>query len=194
MLRSASAATAHAKRPHSQASAGTVRRALDTPGELLREDLAAPMERRLGHSFRDVRVHSDAMAATSARALGADAYTIGHDIVFGAGQYQPATPAGQETLAHELSHVVQQRGSSPVAGGMLTVDASATAEDEARRVAAQTRAATGDGIQPVSIGVGSAGTHGTGHQRRRPLARHQQLRRRSLRSRPPSLPDSVTRH
>jgi len=67
------------------------------------------MEARLGHSFADVRVHSDPGAAGQARTLGARAFAIGRDVVFGARQFAPGTPAGQALLAHELTHVVQQR-------------------------------------------------------------------------------------
>jgi hypothetical protein len=60
-----------------------------------------------GRDFGQVRVHTDGQAAESARALKAKAYTLGPDIVFSAGRYSPATPAGQRLLAHELAHVVQ---------------------------------------------------------------------------------------
>lgn len=68
------------------------------------------MEPRLGHDFSQVRVHADAEAASAARAVQARAYTRGHDIVFGAGEYAPGTAAGMRLLAHELVHVVQQSG------------------------------------------------------------------------------------
>ena len=63
---------------------------------------------RFGHDFANVRVHADTAAAESARALNALAYTVGRDVVFGAGQYAPGTRAGKQLLAHELTHVVQQ--------------------------------------------------------------------------------------
>ena len=66
------------------------------------------MEPRFGHDFSQVRVHRDAQAAASARAVNALAYTVGRNLVFGAGQYSPATDAGQSLMAHELTHVVQQ--------------------------------------------------------------------------------------
>ena len=69
-------------------------------------------EPRFGYAFDQVQVHADARAATSARAVNAQAYTVGHDIVFGAGQYAPDTRAGKTLLAHELAHVVQQGGAS----------------------------------------------------------------------------------
>lgn len=62
------------------------------------------------YDFSEVRVHTDAKAAESARAVNALAYTVGRDMVFGAGQYQPGTSGGNRLLAHELTHVVQQSG------------------------------------------------------------------------------------
>lgn len=79
-------------------------------GRPLAPTVRRAMETRLGHSFADVRVHSDASAAGEARALGARAFAIGRDVVFGARQFAPTTQAGQALLAHELAHVVQQRG------------------------------------------------------------------------------------
>jgi hypothetical protein len=64
--------------------------------------------------FSHVRLHTDSAAAESARIVHARAYTVGQDVVFGAGQYAPATSAGQRLLAHELGHVVQQRNGAPV--------------------------------------------------------------------------------
>jgi Domain of unknown function (DUF4157)/Contact-dependent growth inhibition CdiA C-terminal domain len=61
------------------------------------------------HLFDDVRIHVDPVAASSAAALSAYAYTVGSHIVFGQGQYAPTTQAGRRILAHELAHVVQQR-------------------------------------------------------------------------------------
>ncbi|MEO5558131.1 MAG: DUF4157 domain-containing protein [Dokdonella sp.] len=67
------------------------------------------MERRFDRDFSGVRVHTDSSAADSAERIQAHAYTFGNDIVFGAGRYSPDTSAGQRLLAHELTHVVQQR-------------------------------------------------------------------------------------
>lgn len=61
--------------------------------------------------FSRVRIHADAQAAASARAVNAQAYTVGHDIVFDAGRYAPHSRQGQRLLAHELTHVAQQTGS-----------------------------------------------------------------------------------
>jgi len=73
------------------------------------------MEQALDADLSTVRVHTDGAAAASARSVQAHAYTVGEDVVFGSGRYQPDTPDGQRMLAHELTHVVQQR-SGPVAG------------------------------------------------------------------------------
>ncbi len=70
------------------------------------------MESRFGHDFSGVRIHTDAQAAESARALNALAYTVGRDIVFDAGRYSPRTSDGQKLIAHELAHVVQQEHGS----------------------------------------------------------------------------------
>jgi Domain of unknown function (DUF4157) len=67
-------------------------------------------ESRFGQNFGDVRVHTDAAAAHSARSVDALAYTKGRDIVFGEGQYAPGSARGDRLLAHELTHVAQQRG------------------------------------------------------------------------------------
>ncbi|MGH4027244.1 MAG: DUF4157 domain-containing protein [Pseudonocardiaceae bacterium] len=64
----------------------------------------------LGHSFANVRVHTDAEAGRAARALGARAFTHGSDVAFAPGEYAPATESGRRLLAHELVHVVQQSG------------------------------------------------------------------------------------
>lgn len=66
------------------------------------------MEPRFGHDFGNVRVHDDASAAASARAVNAVAYTHGSDIVFDAGRYAPDTADGKHLLAHELAHTIQQ--------------------------------------------------------------------------------------
>jgi hypothetical protein len=75
----------------------------------------ADMESRFGHDFGDVRVHTDDAAHRSARSVNALAYTVGPNIVFQRDRYDPASDTGRRMLAHELTHVVQQRG-GPVDG------------------------------------------------------------------------------
>jgi len=81
-------------------------------GQPLADSERAFFEPRFGRDFSAVRLHTDEKAAESALALNALAYTIGSDVVFGANQYSPTTSAGRNLLAHELAHVVQQRGPS----------------------------------------------------------------------------------
>jgi len=74
------------------------------------------MEPRFGHDFGDVRVHTDSHAAESTQAVDALAYTLGRSIVFARDRYEPTTLAGRHLLAHELAHVMQQRGTAPGPG------------------------------------------------------------------------------
>ncbi|MGC5020950.1 DUF4157 domain-containing protein [Micromonospora sp. DT47] len=84
-------------------------------GSPLDVETRADMESRFGHDFGDVRVHIDGAAHESARAVNAHAYTVGSNIVFQRDKYDPASEGGRHMLAHELTHVVQQR-SGPVDG------------------------------------------------------------------------------
>jgi hypothetical protein len=84
-------------------------------GQPLDRAARAFLEPRFGHDFSQVRVHTDARAAATAQSVNALAFTVGRDIVFGGGQYQPGSDAGRRLLAHELTHVVQQ-GSASGAG------------------------------------------------------------------------------
>jgi uncharacterized protein DUF4157 len=77
---------------------------------------------RLGDALgdlSDVRVHTDSRAGELARAVDARAFTVGRDVFFAEGEYRPGTRSGDDLLAHELTHVVQQRGAPP--SGPLTV-------------------------------------------------------------------------
>ncbi len=111
--REAGAAADRATAPHSAAPGGiapdSVASALRSPGHAPDAAVRAFGETHLGRDFGDVRIHTDAAAAQSAQEIGARAYTSGRDIVFGPGQYAPHTAAGQRLLAHELTHVAQQR-------------------------------------------------------------------------------------
>jgi hypothetical protein len=85
-----------------------VHESLHSAGRPLDPATRAFMEPRFGQDFSQVRVHADAKAAESSRAINALAYTIGRDMVFGAGFYSPQTTSGRPLLAHALAHVVQQ--------------------------------------------------------------------------------------
>ncbi|MER5374270.1 DUF4157 domain-containing protein [Streptomyces sp. NPDC002553] len=99
------------------------------PGAPLPAAVGADAERRFGHDFSRVRVHTDAEAARAARALRAEAFTVGHHIAFAAGRFAPGTAAGTRLLTHELAHVAQQE-----LGAAGHADGTA-AESEAHRIA-----------------------------------------------------------
>lgn len=82
---------------------------IDSPGRPLDAGTQRFFKQTLGHDFSRVRVHTDHTAADSARAVNAYAYTVGQDVVFGAGQYAPESEFGCYLLAHELAHTMQQR-------------------------------------------------------------------------------------
>jgi hypothetical protein len=108
-----------------------VRNVVSTPGTPLPAQTRGSMGERFGHNFGSVRIHTDSQAAASARAVNAEAYTVGPHVVFGAGAYQPDSPAGQRLLAHELAHVIQQP-TAPAASTSLTIsDPSDASEREA---------------------------------------------------------------
>jgi hypothetical protein len=82
--------------------------ALRRGGEPLSNSTLSFFESRFGRDLSSVRVHTDAEASESARAIGSRAYTLGNHIVFGGREYAPTTVAGRRLLAHELTHVMQQ--------------------------------------------------------------------------------------
>jgi hypothetical protein len=106
---------------------------LSSPGQPLAPETRALMEARLGYDFGGVRVHTDHLAARSAEAVAAHAYTVGADVVFAASRYDPASRDGQRLLAHELAHVVQQNGAR--AAGPLSIQDGNDAEELAANVA-----------------------------------------------------------
>jgi outer membrane protein OmpA-like peptidoglycan-associated protein len=93
-----------------QTSVPSVDYVLRSSGEPLDATTRSFMEQRFGQDFSRVRVHSDGAAEQSAREINAEAYTVGHDIVFGADRFAPGTRDGSRLLAHELTHVLQQGG------------------------------------------------------------------------------------
>jgi hypothetical protein len=118
-----------------------VQQVLRSPGRPLAPALRARMEGRFGHDFSRVRVHTDARAAASARALAAGAYTVGEHVAFAAGRYRPETPGGERLLAHELAHVRQQAGSSPRLMPRLLVDVGGSPLEREAEAAAEAVAA-----------------------------------------------------
>jgi hypothetical protein len=127
-------------------------------GSPLDESTRSSMESKFGQDFGDVRIHTDAKASQSAEAVGANAYTVGNEMVFRSGHFDASSPTGQRTLAHELSHVVQQR-SGPVdgteaAGGIRLSDPSDRFERAADATADQVMSAPA----PAPAGSASGGT------------------------------------
>ena len=128
-----------------------VHNVLRSSGHPLDSTTRSLLSPRFGVDFSRVRVHTDPQAAESASAVNALAYTVGHNVVFAANQYQPATRDGQRLLAHELAHVIQQDAapftavqracrsaaqcSVPSAGSAGTFGATVEAESEAIAVA-----------------------------------------------------------
>lgn len=111
-----------------------VHEVLRAPGQSLDPQTRAFMEPRFGHDFSQVRVHSDGQAAESAQAVNARAYTVGRDIVFGGGQYDPRSEPGRNLLAHELTHTIQQSAFASAGGppaGSITIAPAASALERA---------------------------------------------------------------
>ena len=121
---------------------------LRAPGQPLDLGTRAFMNPRFGHDFARVRVHIGPQAAASATALRARAYTLGNHIVFGAGQYAPTTASGRLLIAHELTHVLQQR-STPEP--MRQADPAAPQEEEPESRAEGRE--VGGGVSGVTIRI-----------------------------------------
>jgi hypothetical protein len=141
-----------ARATQSGAAPDAVTDILRMPGQPLDEDTRSFMEERLGTDLSEVRIHTGAAAGKSARAVNALAYTAGHHIVFGAGHYDPRSTGGRTLIAHELAHVLQQRGTGPsagpapvqrLAGPEITVSPQAVQQMHA--LLAEFRALTGSG-------------------------------------------------
>jgi hypothetical protein len=95
----------------------SVDHALASPGTPLEPALRQDMERRFGYDFSRVRVHTNTVAEESAQDVNALAYTVGHNIVFGAGRFASRIFDGCRLLAHELTHVLQQSGADRIRFG-----------------------------------------------------------------------------
>lgn len=85
-----------------------VRDVLQSPGQVFDRVARQPFERGFGRDFGHVRIHTDDLAAQSARAVGALVYTVGSHLIFASGQYAPHTSQSRKLLAYALTHVVQQ--------------------------------------------------------------------------------------
>ncbi|MFZ0746893.1 MAG: DUF4157 domain-containing protein [Terracidiphilus sp.] len=121
---------------NSAAAPAVVHDVLRGPGRPLDHSTRGFMESRFGHDFSGVRVFNDDTASQSARAVSANAYTVGEKIVFNQGRYAPDSHSGRRLLAHELAHVVQQSRGAP-----READISVGPPNEAREIEANTAAA-----------------------------------------------------
>jgi hypothetical protein len=128
---------------------------LERPGKRMDPTTRGFMEQRFGQDFSGVKVHTDATAAKSAHSVGALAYTVGQNIVFGSGMYAPQSQPGKHILAHELAHVVQQRGNSSSEQTPLKIeDESGTSEGDAAHAANEAMSG-----RPVRLGTIGLGVH-----------------------------------
>ena len=168
------------KLAHSEAQTSTapaiVNSVLSSPGQPLGAETRAFMESSLGHDFSQVRIHGDQKAAESARAVNALAYTVGSDVVFRDSQYSPHTVEGRRILAHELTHVVQQRGHTMSSAHGITLDDTPQFEQEADRVA--DAAMNGRPESAIS-------SHSTRGVQRQPAAKSESPATESSRTAPP---------
>ncbi len=116
-------------------TAGAINQARGS-GQTLDEGMAHKAGQTLGQDFHDVKIHTDSDADQLSRQLGAKAFTTGSDIFFREGAYNPASNDGQQLIAHELTHVVQQGASTPAIQSKMSVnDPNDQYEAEADKVA-----------------------------------------------------------
>ncbi len=135
---------------HEQAdiAPASVEQALTSPGRPLEPAIRQDMEQRFGHDFSQVRVHSGAAAEQSARDVNALAYTVRKEIVFGSGEYVPESSTGRHLLAHELTHVIQQRDKVAEGHNTLWIESRGAPEQQADIIAGRTH-----GNPPLRIDV-----------------------------------------
>src|SRR6478735_815318 len=133
---------------------------IDSGGSPLAPDVRTEMEGRLGQDFSDVRVHTDGAAHESAASVNAHAYTVGSNVVFQRGRYDTDSTEGKTMLAHELTHVVQQRSGpvdgSDAGGGIKVSDPSDRFEREASANADRAMSAPAPAATAQLAAAGSA--------------------------------------
>jgi hypothetical protein len=103
-------------------------------GSSLDTAVSRRLEPAYGDSLEDVRVHTDGAAAAMARAVSARAFTVGSDIFFASGEYRPGNADGDQLIAHEAAHVLQQRG-APTTGPLTVSQPGDAMEREAEDLA-----------------------------------------------------------
>ena len=138
------AAKAHSGTAPEARPSSTARSGASAAASPCRSATRAFFEPRFGWDF-GVRVHTDGAAAATARGLRARAFTVGRDIVFGAGEYAPATTPGRALMAHELAHVVQQ------APGRAAPQVSVTEAEREADAAAASRGRVPISARPIAV-------------------------------------------
>lgn len=141
-----------------QTAPAQVHETIARSGESLPSSVRSDLEPRLGHDFSHVRIHTDAQAAQSAAAVNAHAYTVGSDVVFGAGRWSPRTSEGRHLLAHELAHVAQHDagrdgGAADIPVGRTDDPLEAEAESMAQRALAGPNARQPSRPRPAGAGI-----------------------------------------
>jgi hypothetical protein len=114
-----------------------VHEALRTDGQPLDPSLRDPFSSHFHHDFTRIRVHTNQRAEQSAAAVQARAYTVGQDIVFGRGEYQPQTHSGRQLLAHELTHTIQQQHVATPSISKLPIDSPTSPMERAAETGSQ---------------------------------------------------------
>ena len=110
---------------------------MNRPGQPLSPSTRAQLETQFGADLSDVRVHTDETAARAVWQTRASAFAFGRHIAFGQGQFAPATTDGYRRLAHEVTHILQQRGGSSARPDLRPVDSLETEAREAAQTASQ---------------------------------------------------------
>ncbi|PSQ17467.1 hypothetical protein BRD00_07080 [Halobacteriales archaeon QS_8_69_26] len=132
-------------------------------GQPLSDETRSFFEPRFGADFSDVTVHTGSEADEAARAVDAEAFTVGTDVVFREGAYNPGTQGGKELLAHELTHVTQQNDVSAEGGGVQRQAAKKGGGGESEGVAQESRVTGSEPFLPLQIScLRQAGACGMG--------------------------------
>jgi hypothetical protein len=125
-------------------------------GEPLDSGAADKLGKSMGHDFSDVNVHKDAESDQLNKQVRAEAFTTGKDIFFREGKYDPVSDQGQKLLAHELTHVVQQRD-APASTELRVSDPNEASEKQAEKTAEKVTAPTGSSTASSGGSAGSVG-------------------------------------
>ena len=151
-----------AVRPDAPAVApAIVREVLRSPGRPMDPPVRTLFDSRFAHDFSNVRLHTDAKAAESAQAVNARAYTVGHDVVFGAGHHRTGAGADQRLLAHELTHVVQQSQSTGSLSDLEIAPAGTQQEREAASISTDIGRISNVAPTPARYGIQRLPAHTT---------------------------------